>query len=305
MINICIMFVVLSVVAMILYSSAKYAYIEGGIASNKIDIGVFTYNTIWNGMLDDPEQVGSANGMKCMVDGYNKCQEGMISRIHHYFLDKKIQFVCLQECPIVLTPKIMEGFRDTWVAIPHRTARGMITFYRRDKNIQHYIKDSIHGFFVNNKRHGERPFIIEHFTVDNVPTVIVNVHPGHPGYGDYTYFDKHVWSEIKKNRILADIWKNKKTIKIIAGDWNSVLYNKDLTFGDVTFIGANQEQHTTCCAPSLFWPIKRYKPRSAFDNILCSDNMIVVNRIRDMIGELPYHSDHIGVTGISSIIYSY
>jgi hypothetical protein len=304
MINIFIIFLVIIVVVVLCIDTKQY-YVLGGATQNIINIGLFTYNTVWNGMLDDPENAGSLNGTRCLVDGNNKCQEGMISRIHHYFSNKKIQFICLQECPVVLVSKIINGFENNWKAVPHRIGRGMISFYRINKDIEYFPKDSIHGFFVNDKRHGERPFMVEHFNVNNIPTLIVNIHPGHPGYGDYTYFDKQVWSEIKKNKTLRDIWKNKKTIKIIAGDWNNVLYDKDLTFGDVTFIGANSPEQTTCCASGLFWPTKKYKPGSAYDNILCSDNMNVVSRILDKKGELPYYSDHVGIFGISQFIYSY
>lgn len=297
MINICIMFVALSIIAMVLYNTIT--------TNSTLNIGVFTYNTIWNGMLNDPKNSGSLDGTKCMIDGTNRCQEGMIERIHHYFNDKNIQFVCLQECPVILTSKILNGFQNTWNALPHRKARGMITFYRKDSNITYFPEDSIHGFFVNDKPYGERPFIVEHFNVSDIPTMLINVHPGHPGYGDYTYFDKHIWEEIKKNPILKQIWVNKKSAKLIAGDWNSVLYNKDLTFGGIRFVGENKAQQDTCCASSTIWPSKKWKPNASFDNILCSNNMKVVSRIRDMKGKQPYRSDHIGVVGVSSIIYSY
>lgn len=286
--------VLLIIVLLVLYGITKCHTID------TLDIGIFSYNTIWNG-------IGNSSGTtkNCIVDNINKCQKGMINRIHHYFNDDRIQFVCLQECPVSMAPIIVNDYMDSWVAIPHRTGIAMITFYRKNDFIEHISDDSIHGFFVNDDLHGERPFIVEHFLINGVDTIVVNVHAGHTGYGDYSYFNRQVWGEIKKNNSLRYLWTSRECAKIIAGDWNSVLYDKDLIFGNIKFIGETPEGENTCCGDKSIWPTKRWVPNVPFDNILCSDNMKVIERTRDISGLDPYHSDHLGIVGISSIKYSY
>ena len=270
-----------------------------------IDIGVFTYNTIWNGISNNPIKTKSNDGTKCILNDVNLCQKGMIEEIHKYFNREDTQFICLQECPTYLYEKILEGYDKKWKSVIHKKGKGMMIFYKIQSSLSYHANLSINGFLVNDNKHGERPYMIEVFTIKGKKLILINIHAGHPGFGDYTYFNKVIWNDINSNPYLHKLWLSHNVMKIIAGDWNTPLYNKNLFFGGIKFIGANKKNQKTCCASGKKWPQIFSHPNSSFDNILCSNNMEVINRIVDKSTMTPFKSDHLGVFGISRFIYSY
>ncbi len=85
-----ILFIFLIFLILFICTSINRGFYGG---SNYINVGVFTYNTVWNGIKDKSSDTRLLNGTQCMEEGINLCQNEMINTIHKYFNNNKVHTI--------------------------------------------------------------------------------------------------------------------------------------------------------------------------------------------------------------------